>query len=124
MSERFYFYHERRKLICIDLHDILYLEASGNYTKFKGKAETHIVRTTLERALELLPEEVVFRISKSYALCAYNVKEFDKSRAWFKKGGEPDIEFTPSRNHYEQAVLKLNILDRDFGEWIEIPMEE
>lgn len=124
MSDRFAYYHEKRKLITIDLEEVLYLESSGNYTKFVERTQTHVVRTTLERALDSLPVKIVFRIAKSYALCTYNVKAFNKSSAWFKRGGDPDLEYTPSKKYYEEALLQLNILDRDFGELIEIPMEE
>lgn len=109
MSDRFYLYRDQGKFIRIDLHDILYLQSTGNYTQFEGKNQSHIVRISLERSLELLPEKLFIRPTRSNALCLHNLKAFNKESAWFKEG-EPELEYTPSKKYFDECLKKINFL--------------
>ncbi|HEY0653199.1 MAG TPA: response regulator transcription factor [Chryseosolibacter sp.] len=57
-----------KKLHKVVVDDILYLEAMGDYVKVFLREKTLIVHQTLQRLLEQLPQQVFFRVHKSYVI--------------------------------------------------------
>lgn len=81
-------FNERRKfkkiaipasdgLCFINVDDIVYLEASGNYTKFYLANKTkHLVSKTMKDFEEVLPHEIFIRIHNSYIINKQYVEKY------------------------------------------------
>lgn len=65
----------------IDLNEIRYFEADGNYTKLHLQGGKHYVLSqTMSLIQETLPQEQFFRIHKSYLLNCYEVSGYENGR--------------------------------------------
>lgn len=65
-SRKRYTFRSDNKVISLFLHDILYIEAKGNYLEIHGRDEIHRVRETLAAAQEKLMPCGFVRIHKGY----------------------------------------------------------
>lgn len=68
-----FFFRKDRQLKKIDLDEIVYLEASKNYTKLHTAGPTYLARITLVEALKLLPENKFLRVHRSFAVAADHI---------------------------------------------------
>ena len=67
-SENFIFIIADCKIFKLFHHDILYTEASGNYTKFVSRDQQLMAAMTFTSAEELLPRAVFVRIHRSFII--------------------------------------------------------
>lgn len=69
----------------IQLSDILYIEALGNYVKIFRKSGGHILtRTNLKNITDMLPERDFLRIHRSYVISLASVVAFSRTRVELK----------------------------------------
>lgn len=71
------FFKQNYKYIKVNLADILYLEADGNYTNVYTSVKQHVIRYTLNTLLEKLDQPGFVRIHRSYAINFHHVTTFN-----------------------------------------------
>ena len=87
-ADDFIFLKADKKVYKIDLEDILYAEATGDYAKVVTKDGQYIANTTLKKLLEELPSHRFLRVHKSYIISASKIKFFEGN---YVKVGNTDI---------------------------------
>ena len=87
-ADDFIFLKADKKVYKIDLGDILYAEATGDYVKVVTKDGQHIANVTLKKLLEELPANAFIRVHKSYIISAGKIKFFEGN---YVKVGNTDI---------------------------------
>lgn len=61
----------------LSLPDVLYLESDGNYVRIHMEgSRPHLVRLTLKRAMEILPEQRFVRVHRSYLVRIDKIENF------------------------------------------------
>ena len=69
--------------IKISIDDILYVEASGNYTQIHLNNDRLLsTRVTLNEMLQLLPLKKFIRIHRAFIIAKEKVNKFDRSQVW------------------------------------------
>ncbi|MFK8104110.1 MAG: LytR/AlgR family response regulator transcription factor [Saprospiraceae bacterium] len=68
------FFHSHKKRIQVSLDEILYLEASGNYTKIILPTETITLRETLSAILQQLPASDFRQVHRSFVVAIRHIK--------------------------------------------------
>lgn len=86
----------------LEFDDILYLEAKGDYVKFKTKDSSLMVHGTLKHFLLQLPENEFIRIHKSFVISLNKVVFLEGNRV--KIGDE---KLPVSLNYKDDLLLKL-----------------
>lgn len=74
------FLKSNKKYTQIEIDTVLFIEASGNYTKIITKLETITIREKLSTVLELLPKEDFLRVHKSFAVAPRHIKSIEGNR--------------------------------------------
>ena len=74
------FLRSNKKYTQVEIDTILFIEASGNYTKVFTTTENIIIREKIYTVLELLPKEDFFQVHKSYAVAPKHIKIIDGNR--------------------------------------------
>ena len=62
------------KLVRLDIDEILYLEKDGNYVLFFTKERKVLSRLNMTQVMEVLPENLFFRIHKSYIIALKHIE--------------------------------------------------
>lgn len=69
----------------IDMDDILYVKALGNYCEIYRDRESYIIsRTSLKTLREMLPEDSFLRIHRSYIVAKDKIEKFSKTQLKLK----------------------------------------
>lgn len=95
------FLRSNKKHTQVVLDDILYIEASGNYTKIILKKETITIRDKISNILSLLPSEEFLQVHKSFAIATKHIKSIEGNRIFI---GE---EIVPIGKLYKANVNRL-----------------
>ncbi len=74
------FLRSNKKYTQVEIDTILFIEASGNYTKIVTKDEIISIRETLSAVLELLPKEDFLQVHKSFAVAPNHIKSIEGNR--------------------------------------------
>ncbi len=74
------FLRSNKKYTQVEIDTILFVEASGNYTKVITKEETITIREKLSSVLELLPKEDFLQVHKSFAVAPKHIKTIEGNR--------------------------------------------
>jgi len=74
------FLRSNKKYIQLEIDTVLFIEASGNYTKVITKNETIIVREKISSVLDLLPKEDFLQVHKSFAIAPKHIKSIEGNR--------------------------------------------
>jgi len=77
-----------KKVYRINLEDILYAEATGDYVKVITREGQYITNITLKKLLEELPDNDFIRVHKSFIISASKIKFFEGN---YVKVGQTDI---------------------------------
>ena len=72
-----FFLRSNNKHIQVDLDDVLYVEASGNYIKIVLKEETVNIRGTLSSLSELMPTEGLIQVHRSFIVAQKHIKSIE-----------------------------------------------
>ena len=80
IGDRRIFLRSNKKHTQVILDDILYLEASGNYTKIILTTETISIREKISNVLSLLPSEEFLQVHKSFAIATKHIKSVEGNR--------------------------------------------
>ncbi|MDN3586958.1 LytTR family DNA-binding domain-containing protein [Pedobacter aquatilis] len=68
--------------IKVDLSDILYVEASGNYTQIQLKDKLISSRITINDLADLLPKTSFIRCHRAFIISKDKVSKFDRNQIW------------------------------------------
>lgn len=71
------FVQSNKKHIQLELENILYIEATGNYTKIITTTETVIIREKFSALLEQLPREGFVQVHKSFVVAPKHIKSLE-----------------------------------------------
>jgi DNA-binding LytR/AlgR family response regulator len=93
-----------KKIHKIDIDQILFLEAMGDYVKVVMAGKTLIVHQTLQKLLEQLPPALFYRVHKSYAI-ALNKLEYVEGNQIIIKSSRVPIGQT-YRNEFLEVLQK------------------
>jgi DNA-binding LytR/AlgR family response regulator len=74
------FLRQNKSHIQLEIDAILYLEASGNYTKIITKTETITIRDKISDILESLPTNDFIQVHKSFAVAPQYINKIDGNR--------------------------------------------
>jgi len=74
------FIRSNKKYIQIEIDAILFIEASGNYTKVITKLEIITVREKISSVLDVLPKEDFLQVHKSFAVAPKHIKSIEGNR--------------------------------------------
>ncbi len=107
MNKPSFFYWDDRKLIKIQLDDILLIKTEGNYIRFYAMEFSYMVRTSLDKALAVLPENLFIRTHKCFAVAAAHLVEVDRDEV---KVGNVNVPI--SKYYYPKVISILNIIGR------------
>jgi DNA-binding LytR/AlgR family response regulator len=95
------FLKNNKKYTQVEINNILFIEASGNYTKVVTKNETITIREKLSSVLELLPKEDFLQVHKSFAVAPKYIKSIEGNRIFIKN------IFIPIGKLYKRNVVQL-----------------
>ena len=79
------FVRSNKKYIQIAIDNILFIEASGNYTKVVTIDETIIIREKISTVLGLLPKEDFVQVHKSFAVAPKHINSIEGNRIFIKE---------------------------------------
>jgi len=74
------FLKQNNSHIQVDVNTILYIEASGNYTKVVTTVDTITIREKISNTLEMFPKEEFIQVHKSYAIAKKHIKSIEGNR--------------------------------------------
>ena len=69
----------------INLDNILFVEAYGNYLKIHTTDKVHVVRDTMHEMLNKLPEELFIRVHKSFIISLSKIDSISGNRIFINK---------------------------------------
>ncbi len=76
------FLRQNKSYIQVNLNSILYLEASGNYTKVVTVDETISIREKISEMIESLPKDEFLQVHKSFAVATKHIKSIEGNRIY------------------------------------------
>lgn len=80
------------------VNDILYIEASGNYTQIQLHNSLLSTRVTLNEMLQILPSKRFIRIHRAYIIATEKITKYDRNQVWI------DDKLIPIGATYAQAL--------------------
>lgn len=92
------------RFVKLNINDILWLEARGDYVLFKTEGKSHLVHTTLKKISENLPDEVFVKIHRSYIVNINKIVDIEDNTVLIKESVIPI-----SRSNRETLLNKLNL---------------
>ncbi|OCK42649.1 DNA-binding response regulator [Tenacibaculum soleae] len=79
-SEKRIFLRQNKSYLQVEIDVILFIEASGNYTKVITKDETITIREKVSDLLESLPNNDFIQVHKSFAIATKYIKKIEGNR--------------------------------------------
>ena len=74
------FLRQNKSYIQVAINSILYIEASGNYTKVVTTNDTITVREKISDMIESLPKDAFLQVHKSFAIATKHIKSIEGNR--------------------------------------------
>jgi len=74
------FFRQNKSYIQLEVNAILFIEASGNYTKIVSKNETISIREKISDVMDLLPSKDVLQVHKSFAVAIKYINRIEGNR--------------------------------------------
>lgn len=81
-NPRHVFLHANNKHQQIDLDDILFVEAAGNYVKIVFKEDTITLRGTLSSLDKLIPTDGLIQVHRSFMVAQKNIKSIEGNQVF------------------------------------------
>lgn len=95
------FLKSNKKYTQVEINTILFIEASGNYTKVVTTFETITIREKISTVLELLPKEDFLQVHKSFAVAPKHIKSIEGNRIFIAD------HMVPIGKIFKTTVLQL-----------------
>ena len=116
MPRQIFCYRKDGVLKRIDLNDVLFLETADNYVKFVAADKTHTVRTSLEAALNQLPEDQFVQIHRSFAIATDQIDLIGKD--FVTLVSFPNEALPVSKGYYASLMGRVTIIEATGGDAI------
>ncbi|WP_350290569.1 LytTR family DNA-binding domain-containing protein [uncultured Croceitalea sp.] len=94
-----------RRLIKLKLHEILIIEAQGDYIEIKTTKTNYRVHTTLKKIKEKLPNKTFLQIHRSYIINFTKIIDIEDNSVLIEKSVIPI-----SRSNRPELMRRLNLL--------------
>jgi DNA-binding LytR/AlgR family response regulator len=78
------FLKQNNSHIQVDVSTILYIEASGNYTKVVTTQDTITIREKISNTLKVLPKDEFLQVHKSFAIATKHIKRIEGNRIYIQ----------------------------------------
>jgi len=83
-EEQSFFLKQNNSHIQVDLDDILFIEASGNYTKVVTTNDTITIREKISDTIQLLSNNDFIQVHKSFAVSKKHIKSIEGNRIYIE----------------------------------------
>ncbi|NIJ44468.1 DNA-binding LytR/AlgR family response regulator [Wenyingzhuangia heitensis] len=94
-----------RRLVKIDIPSIHLIEAKGDYIQIKTENKNYIVHSTLKKIEDKLPNDLFFKVHRSYIINTKMIVDIEDNSVLVKK------EVIPvSRSNKPELIRRLNLL--------------
>ncbi|WP_435416648.1 LytR/AlgR family response regulator transcription factor [Polaribacter aestuariivivens] len=104
-NQDYIFVNVDKRLIKINIPEILLIEAKGDYINIKTEKKNFIVHSTLKKVDEKLPSNTFMRIHRSYIINTDKIIDIEDNSVLIQKHVIPI-----SRSHKSALIEKLNLL--------------
>jgi len=94
-----------RRLVKINIYDICFVEAKGDYISIKTEEKNYIVHSTLKKIKEKLPFNVFLKIHRSFIINVSKIVDIEDNSVLILKSIIP-----VSRPNKSELMRKLNLL--------------
>lgn len=95
------FLRSNKKYTQVEIDAILFIEASGNYTKVITILEIITIREKISTVLELLPKEDFLQVHKSFAVSPKHIKSIEGNRIFIAE------HIIPIGKYFKTNVVRL-----------------
>lgn len=94
-----------RRLIKINIPDIYFVEAKGDYISIKTGSKSYIVHSTLKKIEDKLPSSLFLRIHRSFVINVSEIVDIEDNSVLIQKSVIPI-----SRSNKSELMRRLNLL--------------
>lgn len=101
----FIYVNVERRLVKINIPDILFIEAKGDYIAIKTTEKKFIVHSTLKKVQDKLPEELFMKIHRSFIINFSKIVDIEDNTVLIEKSVIPI-----SRANKSELLKRLNLL--------------
>lgn len=105
VSSDFIYVNVDRRLVKINIPDILFIEAKGDYVAIKTAGKSFIVHSTLKKVQDKLPEELFMKIHRSFIINFSKIIDIEDNSVLIEKSVIPI-----SRANKSELMKRLNLL--------------
>ena len=101
----FIFVNVDKRLVKINIPEILLIEARGDYISIRTDKKSYVVHSTLKKIDKKLPNNLFLRIHRSYIINTSEIIDIEDNSVLIKKHVIPI-----SRSHKTELMKRLNLL--------------
>ncbi|OAD45769.1 LytR/AlgR family response regulator transcription factor [Polaribacter atrinae] len=94
-----------RRLVKIDIPNICFVEAKGDYISIKTDSKSYIVHSTLKKIEDKLPSSLFLRIHRSFIINVSEIVDIEDNSVLIQKSVIPI-----SRSNKSELMRRLNLL--------------
>ncbi len=104
-NAKFIYVSVDRRLVKINIPDIYFVEAKGDYISIKTESKNYIVHSTLKKIEDKLPDSVFLRIHRSFIINVTQIIDIEDNSVLIQKSVIPI-----SRSKKNELMKRLNLL--------------
>lgn len=105
LSSDFIYVNVDRRLVKVNIPDILFIEAKGDYIAIKTEGKSFIVHSTLKKVKDKLPEKMFMKIHRSFIINFSKIIDIEDNTVLIQKSVIP-----VSRANKSELIKRLNLL--------------
>ena len=94
-----------RRLVKINIPDIYFIQAKGDYIKIVTEEKNHIVHATLKKIEDKLPDTLFLKVHRSYIINTKKIIDIEDNSVLIKQDIVP-----VSRSNRSELMRRLNLL--------------
>ena len=96
------YFRSDRKMIKVNLSDILYIESLKDYIKVVSTSGTVITKQSISSVEETLPKEMFIRIHRSFIVALNKIESYSNELVWI---GKAELPISRMYRHEVEKVL-------------------
>jgi DNA-binding LytR/AlgR family response regulator len=104
------FFRHKGALEKVNIAEIVLIEAKKNYIKFWLTEKNYVIRSTLQAAMNRLPEKQFIRVHRSWVVSVNFIGTIEKERLLLI---DYETEIPVSRQIYPEIIKQITILDTE-----------
>ncbi|WP_340200552.1 LytR/AlgR family response regulator transcription factor [Ascidiimonas sp. W6] len=94
-----------RRLIKINMPDIFFIEAKGDYINIRTEVKNYLVHSTMKKIEEKLPDSIFLKVHRSYIINLKKIIDIEDNSVLIEKSVIP-----VSRSSKPELIKRLNLL--------------